>query len=270
MKQLKKGQYYGINKNIIQIDGLILTETEFIGNQNVDWHFHENVHFSYSLEGSCYQITKKEKHSVSEGVLIYHNSEDPHYNKSHSNYSRNFYLELEENWYDKLLVKRNLPEKIIDIKNPNIKIAIDKIYLESKINDSCSSIEIESNLINALDSLRDYGQIHIKYDRVNWVKKVKELIHDDPTVNFSLKEISNELSIHPVHLSRYFRKYFGQSFSEYIRSIKVHKVASLLKNKELSLIDICFLVGFYDQSQMSKHFKRVYKTTPLRYRKSIN
>ena len=267
MKQLTKGQYFGDKKNVIQIDHLILTETEFNGN-HVDWHFHDNMHFSYSLYGNSDQISKKEKHIITNGSLIYHNSEDPHFNTKHSSYSKNFYIEIENEWYEKLYLKNDLPKGVINLKNPNIKITIDKIYSETKVNDNCSKIEIESILINTLGILKGIYD-HDKYDKPQWVNSVKELIHANPCANFSLFEISKEIGIHPVHLSRQFKKHFGQSFGEYIRFIKIHKAASLLKNKDVSLIDICYLTGFYDQSHMAKVFKSTFKITPLQYRKLI-
>lgn len=269
LKQLTKGQYFGDKKNITQIDSLVLTETEFSGSNDVDWHFHDNMHFCYSLLGNSCQISKKDKHFISSGSLIYHNSEAPHFNTNHSNHSKNFYIEIEDEWYEKLHLKNNLPKGVINLKNPNIKIAIDKIYTETKVNDNCSKIQIESILIIAMGMLKCIPELG-NHDKPQWTRHVKELIHENPCVNFSLVEISKEIGIHPVHLSRQFKNYFGQSLGEYIRFVKIHKVASLLKNKEVSLIDICYLTGFYDQSHMAKLFKKTFKITPLKYRKLIS
>ena len=268
MKQLTKGQYFGDKINVIQIDSLVLTETTFAG-KDIDWHFHDNMHFSYSLYGNSYQTNKKEKHAISSGSLIYNNSENPHFNTKHSNYSKNFYIEIEDEWYEKMYLKNNLPKGEINLKNPDIKIAIDKIYSETKVNDTWSKIEIESILINVLGTLKGINEYN-KYDKPKWTISVKELIHENSCTNFSLFEISKEIGIHPVHLSRQFKNYFGLSLGAYIRYTKIHKAASLLKDKEVPLIDICYLAGFYDQSHMSKNFKKVFKITPLQYRKLIS
>ncbi|WP_297707926.1 AraC family transcriptional regulator [uncultured Eudoraea sp.] len=265
MEHLTKGKYFGDIKNVIQIDNLILTETEFTGS-HVDWHCHENMHFSYSLIGNSCQISKKEKQIISNGTLIYHNSEDSHFNTKHSKYSKNFYIEIEDVWFRNLYFQHNLPKGVINLKSPRIKTAIEQIYLETKINDSTSKIAIESILINTFHLLQETSDIE-KSIKPKWVSIVKEIIHEYPNNNFSLNELSKKAEIHPVHLSREFLKYFGQSLSQYIRTIKVHKAASLLKNKDLSLMDICFYSGFSDQSHMSKCFKNTFNITPFQYRK---
>jgi transcriptional regulator GlxA family with amidase domain len=94
-------------------------------------------------------------------------------------------------------------------------------------------------------------------------------LRDSYAEKLSLRNLSNELNIHPVHLSRGFPKYFRCTFGEYVRKIRVEKSLSLLPNKNLSLTEIAFNCGFADQSHFLRCFKQINGITPSDYRKLL-
>ncbi len=99
---------------------------------------------------------------------------------------------------------------------------------------------------------------------------MKELITDEPNNNFSLTNLSKELNIHSVHLSRDFSKHFGTTLGQYIRLQKVNKAILLIAKNEFTLTNICYQCGFYDQSHFISNFKRIYNTTPSVFLKEIS
>jgi AraC-like DNA-binding protein len=103
----------------------------------------------------------------------------------------------------------------------------------------------------------------------SWVLKIKDVLYANFSEPFSLNELSKELDIHPVHLSRDFSKYFYCSLGDYIRKIKIEKSLSLFDNKNLSLTDIAYQCGFSDQSHFTRCFKALNGLTPLVYRKIV-
>jgi hypothetical protein len=105
-----------------------------------------------------------------------------------------------------------------------------------------------------------------------WVKELKEIIQDqiDTNLSLSLKEISEDLSIHPAYLSREFSKHFDDlSFGDYIQKLRIEKAIQLLKTPSHSLAEIAYLTGFSDQSHFNRIFKKHTGQNPSLFRKTL-
>jgi hypothetical protein len=105
-----------------------------------------------------------------------------------------------------------------------------------------------------------------------WAQELKEIIQDqiDTNLTLSLREISENLNVHPSYLSREFSKYFDDlSFGDYIRKLRIEKSIALLHDPKYSLAEIAYLTGFSDQSHFNRIFKLHKGKSPSIYRKSI-
>ncbi|WP_421797911.1 chromate resistance protein ChrB domain-containing protein [Haliscomenobacter sp.] len=105
-----------------------------------------------------------------------------------------------------------------------------------------------------------------------WAKELKETIQDYVDTNFSLslKDISQELDLHPAYVSRAFSKYFDNlSFGEYIRKLRIEKAVQLLETTGMSLTEIAYITGFSDQSHFNRIFKKHLGVQPSVYRKLL-
>lgn len=105
-----------------------------------------------------------------------------------------------------------------------------------------------------------------------WAKKMKETIQDYMDTNFSLslKEVSQELDLHPAYVSRAFSKYFDNlSYGEYIRKLRIEKAIHLLETTNYSLTEIAYLTGFSDQSHFNRIFKKQTGLQPSVYKKAV-
>ena len=101
------------------------------------------------------------------------------------------------------------------------------------------------------------------------MNNLQELLFEE-NIDYSLKNLSAILEIHPIHLSREFRRYFGTTLGNYIRLIKLNKAFYLLASNKFSMTEICYKCDFYDQSHFITNFKSVYKTTPFNLLKQIS
>ena len=67
-------------------------------------------------------------------------------------------------------------------------------------------------------------------------------------------------------LSRFFQKYEGQSFSNYLTEIRIQRAKELLKaNQDLLIKDVAYMVGYNDQFYFSRVFHSVAGLTPTEY-----
>lgn len=198
---------------------------------------------------------------------MFHNWQDAHYNIKAPEYTRGFHIELNENWFSNFDIEITDFEGSINLKNPIIKNLMNQIFIETKINDQYSNLSVENNLIKIFNTININKESNS--EKPIWVNQLKELLFEEK-IDYSLKNLSLILGLHPVHLSREFSRYFGTSLGNYIRLMKVNQAFNLIVSNKLSMTEICYKCGFYDQSHFITNFKRIYHTTPTKFLKKIS
>ena len=91
---------------------------------------------------------------------------------------------------------------------------------------------------------------------------------DDPEL--TLETIANALYISKSHLSRLFKKLIGESFSEYLRRIRMDQACRLLKETKLNMEEIVAHCGLRDMQSFYHNFHTLMQITPHQYRRSQN
>ena len=93
-------------------------------------------------------------------------------------------------------------------------------------------------------------------------EKLKEQI-TNPDLN--VDSISKELGISRVHLSRRLKSITNDSPGNYIRNYRLKHAAWLLVNKNMTIAEIAYAVGFSSQAYFSNIFKGHYGMAPTEY-----
>lgn len=267
MNCLTTGQFSGETFQTIAFEGIIASETEY-DYKFIDWHYHENPYFSLTTFGSCLDSNRRETFECGTDSLLFHNCQEPHYNRKTDSITRGFQVEINQDWCKKFEVDLELLPKSAIVKNPNIKLLFYNIYKESKLSDDTSNLTIDSLLVRSFELMLGLEKTS-NLNKPAWVKKIDEILHDKFDEPLSLQQLSADLEIHFVHLSRDFSRYFRCNFSQYIRKIRIEKSLGLLRQKDLSLTDIALNCGFADQSHFIRSFKSFHGVTPKKFRQII-
>lgn len=257
--------YYGVHKQTSLFDKLVITDTEYT-HEHVDWHYHENAYFTYLIQGQLFEANKKEAYTLSPRSLLFHNWQDSHYNIRQSAFARGFHIELEKEWFEGHHLAHSCFQGSLKLDHPLFQSLFDRIYRESKINDTHTLLSVESLLLQVFSSMVAIQQNNSS-KKPAWVGKIKDILHHEEEEKLSLSYLSGELDIHPVHLSTEFPRYFRLTLGDYIRRLKVERAIPWLRNPAPSLSSIAYACGFADQSHFIRTFKWVYGITPLAYRK---
>ncbi|KKI19994.1 MULTISPECIES: helix-turn-helix transcriptional regulator [unclassified Leucobacter] len=70
------------------------------------------------------------------------------------------------------------------------------------------------------------------------------------------------------HLSRQFKRAFGESPYSYLMTRRIERAMVLLRNSELSVTDICFEIGYSSLGTFSLRFAELVGVPPSEYRAS--
>ncbi|SHM34093.1 helix-turn-helix domain-containing protein [Chryseobacterium polytrichastri] len=105
---------------------------------------------------------------------------------------------------------------------------------------------------------------------------LKELmIKNEPYLNSSLtiQDLAEQLNMPVKDLSALINLYMNKHFFDFINEYRIEKAKEILKNplqKELTILEILYQVGFNSKSSFSTSFKKHTGTTPTDFRKSLN
>jgi Response regulator containing CheY-like receiver domain and AraC-type DNA-binding domain len=101
------------------------------------------------------------------------------------------------------------------------------------------------------------------------IKKSIAYINDHYNQSLTLDMVANHAGLNPAYFSTLFKKEMGVNFSTYLNNLRIDHAKLLLKNSNLSLINIAVELGFDNQSYFTNVFKKVTGITPKQYRQSL-
>lgn len=95
-------------------------------------------------------------------------------------------------------------------------------------------------------------------------QSLRDLLDERLRQGIALEEAARLVHAHPAHLVRAFSRAFGIPPHQYTMSRRVDLARRLLLDGQPPSA-VAPAAGFYDQSHLTRHFKRVVGTTPGRY-----
>ena len=80
--------------------------------------------------------------------------------------------------------------------------------------------------------------------------------------------LGRDIGISRIYLLRRIKELSGTAPSDFIRNLRLQQATVLLENKDLSITQIAYAVGFTSQTHFSSAFKKVYGLSPMEYAQS--
>lgn len=91
---------------------------------------------------------------------------------------------------------------------------------------------------------------------------IKEINNNLSQENFNTEILADKCAISVSQLNRKLNALIGQPAGSLIRSMRMEKAAKMLQNKEASIKEIAYSVGYSDQSNFARSFKKHFGKTP--------
>ncbi|MFF5447571.1 AraC family transcriptional regulator [Streptomyces sp. NPDC012888] len=152
-----------------------------------------------------------------------------------------------------------------DLLDPLLRLRVAQLH--TALADRGDALEAESRLALIGDRLRD----HLRPQPVTdppadrgLAHRLRELLDARLPDGVGLDVAAKLLNAHPSHLVRVFTATFGIAPHQYLMARRVDRARRLLLSG-LPPAEVAPATGFYDQSHLTRHFKRHTGTTPSRY-----
>ena len=98
------------------------------------------------------------------------------------------------------------------------------------------------------------------------LKQVMDYMNDHLAEDLSLEAIAAQAGMSQSHFFSLFRQSTGLSPHQYRLRQRIERAKELLLHSKLSIAEIAIAVGFYDQSHLARHMRRLLGVTPKQLR----
>lgn len=138
---------------------------------------------------------------------------------------------------------------------------------EALVRDEASDLEVASLVTETLaevlgsDTARQTGAPRA-------VRRARAFLHGALAEKVTLDQLAAHAALDKFRLVRAFRQEVGLPPYEYLTYLRVARARELLQ-REARVAQVAQDVGFYDESQLHRHFRRIVGTTPGAYARSL-
>ncbi|HWM94112.1 MAG TPA: AraC family transcriptional regulator [Thermoanaerobaculia bacterium] len=267
--RLPFGQFFGREQSSLDVRGFALAHlSPTVPEREVVRHTHEEAHFVLVTSGVYVTSARDAPDLCTAPTLIYNPPGTTHRDCFRSQSGRFFTISVSAPALDHAASCAPLPDAAGVL--PRHLLALGR-----RVARECLSPDGTSPLIAEALCLELLARTSQSFDREQppapgWLRCARELLHDACDEEMSISGISESVGVHPVHLTRTFRRFFGCTPGEYLRERRLEKAAALLAEGKMPLSEVALASGFADQSHLAKAFKRAYRVTPSEYRRRLH
>lgn len=98
------------------------------------------------------------------------------------------------------------------------------------------------------------------------LRRVRDRIDREYAKPLDVEALARGVHMSAGHLSRQFKKAYGESPYAYLMTRRIERAMALLRFTELSVTEICFAVGFSSLGTFSTRFAELVGVPPSAYR----
>lgn len=264
--QLGFGQFFGDPSSRHELPGFSLARIAASAPPaQVPDHVHETAHLVLVLDGPY--LTSAE--CVEPGrnpLLVYNPPGTAHRDRFESNRGTFFTLSVTDRRIDRLGDDR-LPNRPVGLSSGTAVRLARRLVAACEVWPPRSTARTERLCEDLLAGVAaDAGSRRLRPPA--WLAVARETIvtrFDEP---LSVGDLADAAGVHPVHLIRSFRRFFGRTPGGYLRERRLGAASDLLRSTDLPVVEIALRTGFADQSHLTRAFRQEYALPPAAFRRA--
>lgn len=143
-----------------------------------------------------------------------------------------------------------------------------EIIGELDVADDVSNMAIDALVMSALATA---AKIRMRDESLPspppWLARVRDSLHDHFRDPLTLEGLSTIAGVDSCYVARQFRRYYGKSIGEYVRTLRSVWAADRLAHSDMPLAQVAYAAGYSDQSHFSRQCRKHLGLTPDKYRR---
>ena len=152
------------------------------------------------------------------------------------------------------------------LNDPRLHRAALALHREAKAGDDASNLIVEG-LALLVSSILLSRMPHMGTGVPQWIGRVRDQLQGCDGPPPSLSELANSVERDPTYVAATFKRVYGMTAGDYVRRRRLWRARDALDcDRDSSLSEIAADCGFADQSHFTRHFRRLFGTTPGAYR----
>lgn len=232
-------------------------------------HMHEEYSIAVQLAGTEETICNGASHKARRGDLILVNAEQVHANKSIDSEYRTFKLWPQA--FARMTGESNAPLfPNVVVNDPPLFRAL--LNLHTRLEQKGSALEQETQFVSTMALLLErQTKTQLSPETKSKTRKedpkirmVRDYLRDHYAENVSLSQLTSLTNLSPFYLLRVFRNRAGFPPHEYQTQVRIAHARRLIRDGT-PLSQAAVETGFFDQSHLSRNFKRIVGVTPRQY-----
>jgi AraC family transcriptional regulator len=258
---LAAGSFYGAVSGKREVGGAIFTDVCHASARRLPAHSHQLPFFGMLLGGSYRENYVHRERDFGPFTMMFRPAGPPHQDEIGPDGVKFFEIEILPEWQKKI----ELTTALEDYGGGEMLWLALKLFRETRA--PGDELMVESLLTELLGTVA--RQPNRSVDAPAWLGRIVEKLHDEFCEKLRLQEIAREAGMHPVHLSRVFRRFIGEGIGEYVHRLRVRAACEQMLRPEANLIDVALEKGFADQSHFTRVFHRVTGMSPGEFRRTV-
>jgi AraC family transcriptional regulator len=248
------------------IAGFSLTEAVYAAGVSLGRHCHANAYLTLVLSGKYSEKSARHEFIWDEGKLHLLPAGESHENEFAAPV-RCLRVKIEPRAIERLGddAKWALSEPR-EISGPLSGWLANRVLREFRAQDDVAPLAMEGVLLEMLAESARNCDVGSGSSAPTWLRRVREALDDSYLMAPALADLAAVGGVHPVHLSREFRKRYRITVGEYIRKRRIEHASGLLSNSGMPMAEIASTCGFSDQSHFCSLFKKYSGLTPAKFR----
>ena len=267
-QRLTGGQFYGSVLGKATVGGAIFTDLHHTSARKLPAHSHELPFFCLFFGGDYEEKYGRRDVQFRPFTLSFRPPGVPHQDAIGPSGARMFGIEVKPDWQRNMQSCSGSLEVGYDFEGGGPLWLALKLYFETRQKLPDDDIRIESLVCELV------GAVACKPESCRaappWLKRVQEKLHAEFHSRITLDDLALEGGVHPVHLSRVFRRCVGKGIGDYVHRLRVRQACERMLDPEVSLADLSVELGFADQSHFSRAFRSITGNPPAAFRATLS
>jgi AraC family transcriptional regulator len=257
---LAAGRYFGRVDHQLRAERFTLTHLRHEVGRNLPRHSHQRAYFAIVERGGYADRLDRSPVVCPPGTALFQPAGLVHRDGIAPGGASLLMIEIDDGLVGRAREEGRIPETRYDVRGGELAIVAGRLVRECRGAPArASALVVEGLVLEMLGIVARLGEE--APGRPAWLGRVIDRLHAELDQPHTIERLARDAGVHPVRLSRAFRRHVRAGVGEYLRELRVRWVEERLGG-DLSLAELALAAGFADQSHMTRAFRRVTGTTP--------